>query len=177
MKNPLIAVLVATLSLLATAAYANPAHHAGGPQPAVTARPGSSPAMGASGMMGMSCPMMGGHTEGSLAFLKAELKVTDAQGAAWTAFADGYRVFAASAPQMPMQSGGMMGGGASMPAGQGSTTFPEHMKARMQMMEDRAAAAKKFEPAVDALYNVLNAEQKKTADDLFPMFTMAGRMM
>ena len=43
------------------------------------------------GMMGMmeSCPMMGGtaHSEGRIAFLKAELAVTDQQKGVWEAYA------------------------------------------------------------------------------------------
>src|SRR6516164_7300947 len=42
--------------------------------------------MGRGGMMGMMG--MAGHVEGRIAFLKAELKITDAQTSAWNAFAD-----------------------------------------------------------------------------------------
>jgi hypothetical protein len=45
--------------------------------------------MGQDGMGGMS--MMAGHVEGRLAFLKTELKITDAQLPLWNAVADAIR--------------------------------------------------------------------------------------
>lgn len=184
----LIAIWVVTLALGTAVASANPAHH---PQPAGQAaatEPGRRP--GGAGMMGMTCPMMGGHVEGSLAFIKTELKITDAQGSAWNNFADAYRAFAASKPAMMMQGGGMMSGGmtggesggmaqgnSAMPQGRSAMSYPDRMKAHMQMMEEHVEAGKKFAPAAEALYASLTAEQKKAADDLLPMFTMMGGMM
>ena len=63
--------------------------------------------MGQDGMGGM--PMMAamaGHVEGRLAFLKTELKITDAQLPLWNAVAEAIR---ANAKSMGRWSGGMMG--------------------------------------------------------------------
>ena len=136
-------------------------------------------------MMSTTAPIMGNHVEGSLAFLKTELKISDAQASAWNSFADAYRAFAASKPAMMMRGGGMMGGGSegmapgdgTMPQGQSAMSYPDRMKTHMQMMEENLEAGKKFEPAVGALYTALSAQQRKTADELLPMFTMMGRMM
>ncbi|MCC7482149.1 MAG: Spy/CpxP family protein refolding chaperone [Hyphomicrobiales bacterium] len=48
------------------------------------------------GQMGMGCMDMGGmgmteHVEGRIAFLRAELQITDAQAKLWEAFADALR--------------------------------------------------------------------------------------
>ena len=68
------------------------------------------------GMMGMmqgmmKCPMAG-HAEGTLAFLKTELKITPVQAQAWEAFGGTYRDIAAS--HGPMMGEGMMMGGGMM---------------------------------------------------------------
>lgn len=142
-------------------------------------------------MMGaMRCPMMGSRVEGSLAYLKTELKISDGQAAAWNKFADAYRNFVASRPaSMMQQRGGMMGdgmmGGGMMadgsPAegtqGQPAMSYPERMKMHMQMMQKHIDAGQKLEPAIEDLYAALNGEQRKTANELLPMFTMMGGMM
>ena len=61
--------------------------------------------MGQDGMGGMA--MMAGHVEGRLAFLKTELKITDAQLSVWNAVADAIRANAKSMTEM--MSGAMMG--------------------------------------------------------------------
>ena len=179
----LVVASIAALMLGTSVASANPRHHA---QPATSAE--STAPRGMMGMMGMTCPMMGGHVEGSLAFLKTELKISDDQASAWNSFADAYRTFAASKAAMKtrgMMSGGMMGGGSgdaatgddAMSQRQSAMSFPEHMKAHMQMMQKHFDAGQKFAPAVEDLYAALSPEQRKTADELLPMFTMMGGMM
>ena len=73
-------------------------------------------------MGGMS--MMAGHVEGRLAFLKTELKITDAQLPLWNAVAAAIRANGKSVSEM---SGPMMG---SMHTG----TLPEKLAAREKMM-------------------------------------------
>src|ERR1039458_9744443 len=70
--------------------------------------------MGMMGMMGMA-----GHVEGRIAFLKAELKITETLMPQWNAFADALRENARRMSGMPaiMMQGGMMGlDGASVSA-------------------------------------------------------------
>ena len=110
--------------------------------------------MGQDGMGVMS--MMAGHVEGRLAFLKTELKITDAQLSLWNAVADAMR---ANAKTMGGMAEGMMGG---MQAG----TLPKKLAAREKLMTAHLEALRKFKAAVDPLYAALSDEQKKTADEL-----------
>lgn len=106
--------------------------------------------MGSMPMGGM--PMMADRTEGRIAFLKAEIKITDAQLPLWNALADAIRANAKAGM-------GMMDN-----MSQGSLT--ERMAAREKNLAAQAEALRKFKSAVDPLYAALNDEQKKTADEL-----------
>jgi LTXXQ motif family protein len=111
--------------------------------------------MGQYGMGGMG--MMTGHVEGRLAFLKTELKITDAQLPLWNAVADAIR---ANAKTMgTMMSGGMMGN-------QQTGTLPDKLALREKMMTAHLDVLRKFKAAADPLYAALSPEQKKTADQL-----------
>jgi hypothetical protein len=124
------------------------------------------------GMMQGMCPVsMSQRTEGALAYMKTELKISAAQTAAWDAFAAAYREHAGQRGSMPMMRDGMMGPGAG-PA----KPLPERMSQHLAMMEQRIAHMKKLQPAVAQLYGALSADQKKTADEVVPMFLMC-RMM
>ena len=168
--------LVVAVALIAAPAFAqqpeHEQHHPGETPPAAGMRgpgmPGGGMAgsggmpmmgmmrmmMGQDGMGGMS--MMAGHVEGRLAFLKTELKITDAQLPLWNGVADAIRANAKSVSEM---SGPMMG---SMHTG----TLPEKLAAREKMMTAHLEALRKFKAAVDPLYGALSDEQKKTADEL-----------
>ena len=106
---------------------------------------------GAGGM-----PMMAGHVEGRLAYLKTELKITDAQLPLWNAVADAVRV---SAKSMGAMSEGMMGSTQA-------STLPDKLAFREKMMTAHLDALHRFKAAVEPLYAVLSEEQKKTADEL-----------
>ena len=135
---------------------------AAGPEmPGGMAGAGDMPMMGMMRMMmgrdGMS--MMGAmtrHVEGRLAFLKTELKITDAQLPLWNAVADAIR---ANAKSMGDIAGGMMGGSQT-------ATLPDKLAMREKMMAAHLEALQKFKAAVDPLYAALSEEQKKTADEL-----------
>jgi hypothetical protein len=106
-------------SLGVAAAQMPATHHAGDPAGAMpsmppqagmpmpmsgTGGPAAGPMGGGMGkMMDMMRPMMAGgmgmpfeHVDGRIAYLKADLKITDAQSAPWNAFADTMRADAAS---------------------------------------------------------------------------------
>ena len=134
---------------------------AGAGMPGGMAGAGDMPMMGMMRMMmgrdGMS--MMGAmarHVEGRLAFLKTELKITDAQLPLWNAVADAMR---ANAKNMGDMAGGMMGGSQT-------ATLPDKLAMREKMMTTHLEALRKFKAAVDPLYAALSDEQKKTADEL-----------
>ena len=164
--------LVLMLGLMAGPAPAqqpqHEAHHP--PAPPAAAGPGMPGGMAGGGempMMSMMRMMMGRdgmsmmgamarHVEGRLAFLKTELKITDAQLPLWNAVADAIR---ANAKTMGDMSGGMMGGSQT-------ATLPDKLAMREKMMTAHLEALRKFKAAADPLYAALSDEQKKTADEL-----------
>lgn len=119
-------------------------------------------AMMAHGGGGMEM-MPGQHIEGRIAFLKAELGITEAQMPQWNAFADARRAAAKS-----MQAAMAAHMGAGMP-----TTAPARADAAIATMTARLDAMKMAAPAGKALYAVLTDAQKKMADDL-TMSRMGG---
>ncbi len=167
-------------------ALAQPApdpHHPGGaaaqaqppgPMPGGMMGPGMMGRMMGDGMMGpgmmdmmANCPMMGGgtsHAEGRIAFLKAELAITDAQNAAWEVYAAQIRKNLTGMQDMQKTMMSMME--AKSPV--------ERIDARIVMMEKRTQALKEIKPALAALYTGLTADQQKKADQLL---TGMGCMM
>jgi hypothetical protein len=132
--------------------------------------------MGPCGMMGMmdmmtGCPMMGATTdgqstfiEGRVAFLKAELAITDAQKGAWDAYAD--------ALKRNLQS--MQGMGQMMKTVFEAKTPVERLDAHLAAMETRVKTLQDVKPVLAKLYEALSAEQKKKADEIL---TGMGCMM
>ena len=190
--------LAATLSVgsvigLAQTSQDHAAHHPGEAQPATgaTAPPAGSQGgmtakdQGGGGMMGpgMMGPgmmgMMGGqagspmapfaHTEGRIAFLKAELAITDAQAPQWNAFADALRG-ASKAMRETM---------ANMMRAPKPSNAADRMDAMVTMMSARLESMKAIATAEKGLYAVLTDAQKKTADELLsgPMMGMGAPMM
>ena len=128
--------------------------------------------MGRGGMMGMmgGCPMMGADgqalafIDGRIAFLKAELAITDAQKGAWDAYAD--------ATKRNLES--MQGMWQTMKAVFDAKTSVERLDAHLAAMESRIKVLKDVKPTLAKLYEALSAEQKKKADDIL---TGMGCMM
>src|SRR4051794_36313890 len=125
----------------------------------VIVQPGTRQPDGQSGMMGnmgammpmMRQMMMGQqdgmgmpfeHTEGRIAFLKTELKITDAQTPQWNAFADTLRANAQAhrAVFQRMTSDSM------------SSTWPERLAFQEKMLSTRLDSLKDMEAAVKPLY-------------------------
>lgn len=103
---------------------------------------------------GMGMPFE--HVEGRIAYLKAELKITDAQSAPWNAFADTMR---ADATAMKAMRDGMMNSG--MP-----TTMPDRMAAQHKMMSARIGMMDRSEASTKALYAALSEDQRKEFDQM-----------
>jgi len=124
--------------------------------------------MGRMGMMGMA-----DHIEGKIAFLKTELKITDAQMPQWDAFADALRANARriSGMQATMMQGGMMD------QGNAPLSAPDRLDRMEKSMTAMLEGLKEMKAALAPLYAVLTEEQKKAADQLIhgPM-GMMGRM-
>lgn len=181
-RRILIAVGIAGAIALATSAIAPPAGAQmgwrGGDGPGMMYGPGMmGPGYGPgyrSGMMGMmgGCPMMGATSEGRaqtfaegrIAFLKAELGITEAQKTAWDAYAD--------AIKRNLQS--MQGMWQTMKAVFEAKTPVERLDAHVGAMESRLTALKEVKPALASLYAALSDDQKKKADELL---TGMGCMM
>jgi hypothetical protein len=125
-------------------------------------------------MMPMMNMMMGAqagadHIEGRLAFIKAELKITDAQAQQWNAFADAVRGNVGSMAEMRK----------SMMGAQGTrATLLEQLAREDNLVTLHLAALKKTEEAVARLYAVLSDDQKKVADTIVlgPMGMPMGMM-
>ena len=152
-------------------------HHPGETPPAAGMQAMSGNQMGgAGGMMGMMRMMMGqdgmgmmaGYVEGRLAFLKTELKITDAQLPLWNAVADAIRANAKSMSEI--MSGGMMGGSQT-------AALPEKLALHEKMMTAHLEGLRRLKTAVDPLYAALSPEQKKTADELVMGPMGMGMMM
>lgn len=132
--------------------------------------------MGGGGMMGMmggGCPMIGmmgrngdasTFAEGRIAFIKAELAITDAQKDVWDAYAAALRKNLESMQQMRST---MMG--AHRPV-----SPVERLDLHISTMESRLQALKEVKPALAALYATLSESQKKSAESLL---TGMGCMM
>ncbi len=121
------------------------------------------------GMMGMrNCPMFSGgaaaHAEGRIAFLKAELGITDQQKGVWDAYA--------AAVKKNLE--GMQAMRETMMKVMQAKSPVERVDARIAGMESRLGALKEMKPALTALYAALSDDQKKKADELL---TGMGCMM
>ncbi|HQT76212.1 MAG TPA: Spy/CpxP family protein refolding chaperone [Rhodopila sp.] len=102
------------------------------------------------GPMGM---MRFDHIEGRIAFLHAELDITDAQQTVWNTFADALRK-QAGAMRGQMRQGGM------------PQNWPDMMARQEHMLSARLDAIKAIEEPVRALYAALSPDQQKKADAL-----------
>jgi LTXXQ motif family protein len=167
-----LSTLTVILALATAPVFAEEQHHSAGSAPAAATAPQAMAGMGQGtqgGMpMGMMCgmmrqsgtgsmpmggmPMMADRTEGRIAFLRTELKITDAQLPLWNAVADAIRANAK--------------GGMSMMSNMGQGSLTERLAAREKHLTTQAEALQKFKSAVDPLYAALTDEQKKTADEL-----------
>jgi hypothetical protein len=110
-------------------------------------------------MMNRLMPMTGttSHIDGWLAFLRAELKITEAQAAAWGDFADTVH---ANAARLGESHASMTHQDAASP------NLPARLLAQEQMMAGRLTALRRMREAIEPLYTVLSDEQKKIADEL-----------
>ena len=106
------------------------------------------------GMM-HSVPMM----EARLAYIKADLEITDAQSEVWDAYANAVRARHSAMESMH----------ADMMAAKENGNVLERMDARIKALESMVDNLKALKPATEALYGALSDEQKKKADQLLGM--------
>lgn len=175
--------LAATLALGVPLALSVPAHSQTNDQPQKPAATQPAPTgpgygrmgygrgmMGGRGMRGSNCyggmrgfGMMGGgmgmmrYPDGTLAFLKAELKIKDSQSKQWGSFAHALHISAETMQKMRAQHW--------------ATRQPRTLKVWLQYREEGAAMrleiVRHMSKALIQLYDSLDASQKKMADGLF----------
>jgi hypothetical protein len=125
------------------------------------------------GMMGkMMHKMMCGfadHLDGRLAYLKAELKLTDQQQSAWNSFADAWRAAAqkakticAAPEEAPDQSKSPVLAKLSM--------MEKHMVNHLEIVRAQKAA-------IEPLFTALSDEQKKIASETMTSIMKVGKSM
>ena len=124
--------------------------------------PGSwTPMMGGPGHMGMMRMMgMADHVEGRIAFLKAELKITEAQMPQWNAFADVLRENARRMSGVRTTMSGIFGQDSA------SVSAPDQLNRMEEMISIMLEAVKGTKAALVPLYAVFTEEQEKVADQL-----------
>lgn len=143
--------------------------------------------MGGAGMMKMMGMMrrsggdgMGGmdtidHVEGRIAFLRTELKITDAQASAWNAFADALRTNAKALGELRASM---------MSQGSGSESLVDRLTLQEKWLSVRLEGIRAMKSALTNLAGSFSDEQKKTANEvlapqvgLMPMMTGMMPMM
>lgn len=172
----LLALSIVALALPASL-LAEDAHH---PKPAEETAPAATqaPEMGM-GMMAMMPDMMRmmqemgdptRHVEGRIAFLHAELAITEAQEPLWASLADALRQNAAGMAQ-------------AAPADHGhdnSSVVVGQLLDQQHALETRLDGLRAVNAALKPLADALSEEQRATLDALFPhvsgMMGMAGMM-
>lgn len=172
----LLALSIVALALPASL-LAEDAHH---PKPAEETAPAATqaPEMGM-GMMAMMPDMMRmmqemanptRHVEGRIAFLHAELAITEAQEPLWASLADALRQNAAGMAQ-------------AAPADHGhdnSSVVVGQLLDEQHALETRLDGLRAVNAALKPLADALSEEQRATLDALFPhvsgMMGMAGMM-
>ena len=110
------------------------------------------------GMQGMMGPGMmmdfGPMMEGRLAYMKAELGVTEAQTAAWADYASAVRARGTTMQAMHTEMVKTMESGSGL----------ERLDAHTKAMESMVESLKALRPVTEALYKALSDDQKKKAD-------------
>lgn len=110
------------------------------------------PSMGASDGMGAF-----DRIEGRIAFLRAELRISDAQAPAWNTFADALRAYAQKLRQAVAADQSVQPNG---PA------FLDRLDRQERWLSARIEGVRAIRAALTPLFGVLSDEQKKTADEL-----------
>jgi LTXXQ motif family protein len=122
--------------------------------------------MGSGAMPMEGMPDMGAHLEGRIAFLRAELGITDAQMPQWEAFAKALRDSAAKIKQAQ----------AAAPLSAEPASFLQHAELQERVLSARLEGLKAVKAAFAALQAVLSEDQKRTAETLLTRPACFGPM-
>lgn len=132
--------------------------------------------MGMTPTMGMTGCGMGGmatidRVEGRVAFLRTELKITDAQAGAWNAFADALRANAKKLGEVPASM--MPKPSDAQPQG---STLADRLELQERWLLARLEGTREIKAAFAKLSETLSDDQKKTADELLGPHIGMGMM-
>ncbi len=111
------------------------------------------------GRQGMQGRQQGQHIEGRIAYLKAEIGITEAQEAEWQAVEQTMREGMATKAGMR---------GMKMRQGDPAASSPDRIAERINLMETRLEHMKKMESVLSSLYEVLTPEQQQSGNMLIP---------
>lgn len=128
------------------------------------AMPGSmDPRMSGAGMPAQPGAMcrMGEHIDGQLAYLKTELKITDAQMPQWIVFANAFRADKEKNARLCKTTENEESRSKMM-----SGSLPDSLGMMAARLTVRLESIRAMETAVRPLYAILSQEQKKTADEI-----------
>ena len=187
-KAILAAAVIAALSAalgFAQAPTDDPHHPAAPGTPQTTSPAGQATAGGQQGMMGNMpmvnmMPMMGGapagmamidRVEGRIAFLRTELKITDAQASSWNAFADALRTNARKLGEVRTSMAPHMGAAQQQPP-----ALTVRLNLQEQWLIARLEGTRAIKSTFANLYAVLTEDQRKTAGELLAPHMGLGMM-
>jgi len=128
--------------------------------PGMMSQGGMGPGMMGSGGFGPAmCGAMASHVDGRLAYLKAELKITEAQEPLWKAYAAAARD----------NANGMLARCTTMmnPKGAAGLSLPDRLDLHEQFMAAQLDSLRAMNKALKPLYAALSEDHKKTADQMF----------
>jgi hypothetical protein len=107
------------------------------------------------------CSAMASHIDGHLAFIKAELKITQDQESLWSGYAaaarDNANAMIAHCTTMMSQRG----------SGSSKVSLPDRLDQHEQFMAAQLDALRSMNKALKPLYAALSDNQKQAADQLF----------
>jgi LTXXQ motif family protein len=125
--------------------------------------------MGWGGRGASMCTMMTAHIDGRLAYLKAELKITDAQESLWDAYAKAARD---NAQTMEARCATMMSQG-----GPNKLALPDRLDLHEQFMAAQLESLRAMNKTLKPLYAALSDKQKQVADHVVDCALSGWRSM
>ncbi|MCQ4189464.1 Spy/CpxP family protein refolding chaperone [Methylocystis suflitae] len=123
----------------------------------------------AGGMMNKMVCGFADHLEGRLAYLRAELKLTDAQTGPWNAFAEAWRAAGQKAKQKC--------DAADMRADHSKPEVLNKLTMMENHMVDHLEVVRAQKAAIESLFTSLSEDQKKTANETLTGIMKVGKSM
>ena len=113
--------------------------------------------MGQGGSSQAMCNVMANHIEGRLAYIKTELKITEAQESLWNTYAAAARD----------NANAMRAHCTTMMSKRSGSSLSDRLEQHEQLMATQLDALRAMNKTLKPLYAALSESQKQTADQLF----------